>query len=205
MACQVGDKPTVKYKFAGQSEKRYKSQFAPIEIIQKTVPIPASGNYNPQGFGLRVWPVNIGEYVTGIVLDYEIFHNPNYPFFDTVSSIPCGEKDYHVLSPADCKYYGREYVKCRLDCYDIDPTKEVSIDRTVHCPVFMEEKCSIQVLYNNLVIFQDQGNCPLEVEIICGDCEQGYIRCETHKYPGYCCLPCKSTAAKINNLANRIR
>jgi hypothetical protein len=205
MTCQIGDKPTIKYKFAGQSEKRYKSQLAPIELIQKSVPIPASNNYNRQGYGLRVWPVNIGQYVTGAVLDHEVFHSPYYPFFDTVSSITCGVKDYTILSPQDCENARLEYAKCRADCYDIDPSKTVTIDNTVSCPVPMEEKCSLQVLYNNLVIFQDQGNCPLEAEIICGNCADGEIECKTTKYPGYCCIPCASTAATINNLASKIR
>ncbi|WP_029635983.1 hypothetical protein [[Scytonema hofmanni] UTEX B 1581] len=205
MVCEIGDKPTIKYKFAGQSEKRYKSKFSPIEILQKSVPIPASDNYSPQGFGLRVWPVNVGQYVTGVVLDYEIFHNPSFPFYDTVSSIACGEKDYIVLNPTDCANANLQFAKCRANCYDIDPSKTVTIDNTVHCPVPMEEKCSLQILYNNLVIFQDQGNCPLEVEVICGDCPEGSIKCSHLKYPGYCCIPCKETANKINNLANKIR
>lgn len=206
MFCKKDDKPIIKYKFAGQTEKKYKSKFAPIEVIQRTVPIPASDNYNPRGFGLRVYPVNTGHYVTGVVLDYEIFHNPNFPFFDTVSSIACGEKGYDVLNDEDCIRFGLQYTKCRLNCYDIDPTKEVSIDNSFRCPQPMKDRCSFQVFYNNLIIFQDQGNCPLELEVICDDCPQGAIRCEQINYPGYCCLPCgvKSEVASLTAIVRSL-
>lgn len=37
------------------------------------------------------------------------------------------------------------------------------------------------------------------------DCPPGHIKCQHSKYPGYCCIPCKQTAEKINDLANRIK
>lgn len=47
---------------------------------------------------------------------------------------------------------------------------------------------------------------PPTYEVACGEnCPEGYIKCETTTYPGYCCLPCKATAEKINNLASKIR
>jgi uncharacterized Zn-binding protein involved in type VI secretion len=36
------------------------------------------------------------------------------------------------------------------------------------------------------------------------ECPSGHIRCQTVKYPGYCCIPCKKIAQRINNLATRI-
>ncbi|MBE9191440.1 hypothetical protein IQ230_14000 [Gloeocapsopsis crepidinum LEGE 06123] len=37
-----------------------------------------------------------------------------------------------------------------------------------------------------------------------GDCPEGTIRCKSKGYPGYCCIPCKEVANRINNLAARI-
>lgn len=45
---------------------------------------------------------------------------------------------------------------------------------------------------------------PSDFKVICGDCPEGTIRCEQPGYPGYCCLPCKPIAERINNLAARI-
>ncbi|WP_414579595.1 hypothetical protein [Anabaena sp. CCY 9402-a] len=43
-------------------------------------------------------------------------------------------------------------------------------------------------------------------KISCGDdCPDGQIKCTHNKYPGYCCIPCQSTASKINNLASKTR
>lgn len=40
----------------------------------------------------------------------------------------------------------------------------------------------------------------------CDDgCPEGYCKCETIEYPGYCCLPCKPTAQQIANLAEKIK
>lgn len=44
-----------------------------------------------------------------------------------------------------------------------------------------------------------------EYTIQCGDCPEGYCKCDSTDYPGYCCLPCKPTAQKISNLAERIK
>lgn len=35
------------------------------------------------------------------------------------------------------------------------------------------------------------------------DCPIGYCKCKINRYPGYCCLPCKDVAEKINRLAQR--
>ena len=43
------------------------------------------------------------------------------------------------------------------------------------------------------------------VEVACDDnCPEGYLKCTSDKYPGYCCLPCKRTANKIRALGNRL-
>lgn len=45
-----------------------------------------------------------------------------------------------------------------------------------------------------------------EVQILCGEeCPPGHHKCKHNGYPGYCCLPCASIAAKINALANRVK
>ncbi|MBD2495009.1 hypothetical protein [Nostoc sp. FACHB-280] len=45
-----------------------------------------------------------------------------------------------------------------------------------------------------------------EVTIVCDDeCPPGHIKCKHNGYPGYCCVSCKSTAEKINNLANKVK
>lgn len=55
-------------------------------------------------------------------------------------------------------------------------------------------------------VFEDSGKGKVRFQVACGDgCPPGHIKCLTDKYPGYCCVPCKPTANKINNLVNRIK
>jgi hypothetical protein len=43
-----------------------------------------------------------------------------------------------------------------------------------------------------------------EVTFLCDDdCPPGHHKCKHNGYPGYCCIPCKPTAEKLKNLANK--
>ncbi|MBW4689596.1 MAG: hypothetical protein KME40_32020 [Komarekiella atlantica HA4396-MV6] len=65
---------------------------------------------------------------------------------------------------------------------------------------------------NGLVVKDSNGNnlyvvavSECNYKVSCNeDCPLGQIKCTHNKYPGYCCIPCKSTADKINNLARGI-
>ena len=89
---------------------------------------------------------------------------------------------------------------------EIDPN-QVSFDYTKKCPESNDNKnrCSIQVLYQGLVIFQDQGDCPINFSVSCGNCPEGTEEHKTSAYPGYCCMDCASIAAEIRGLTNTVR
>lgn len=54
-------------------------------------------------------------------------------------------------------------------------------------------------------IYKKKGESPCKVEVACDDnCPEGYLKCSSDKYPGYCCLPCKETANKIRSLGNKL-
>ncbi|BAY78362.1 hypothetical protein NIES25_48360 [Nostoc linckia NIES-25] len=36
------------------------------------------------------------------------------------------------------------------------------------------------------------------------DCPEGSYKCTHNKYPGYCCVPCKEVANRINNIAKKV-
>lgn len=42
-------------------------------------------------------------------------------------------------------------------------------------------------------------------KVNCNGCPPGHIKCKSNHYPGYCCVPCKPTADRINNLVSRIK
>ncbi|MEM9927181.1 MAG: hypothetical protein AAF915_26135 [Cyanobacteria bacterium P01_D01_bin.50] len=68
-----------------------------------------------------------------------------------------------------------------------------------------ENTCKLVVFHKNKVIYEETGDCPLNFQTTCDqDCPPRTLKCASSKYPGYCCLPCKSTANKIRNLGNKL-
>lgn len=55
------------------------------------------------------------------------------------------------------------------------------------------------------VIFKAEvKNC--SQQITCGDeCPEGFCKCSSPGYPGYCCLDCAATAANIRTITNDLR
>lgn len=68
------------------------------------------------------------------------------------------------------------------------------------------QTCQINVTGNgnNLV---DTIECPDGgYKVTCGDdCPEGFCKCVTSEYPGYCCLDCNATAAQIRAITNDLR
>ncbi len=58
---------------------------------------------------------------------------------------------------------------------------------------------------NNSPVYQKVFEENPEIKVSCDGCPPNHIKCEHPRYPGYCCLPCKETANKINQVANKIR
>jgi hypothetical protein len=81
------------------------------------------------------------------------------------------------------------------------------IDLNRKCPTNSNslERCSIQITYNGLTIFQDQGNCPLTFNVSCGNCPPGTEEHQINVYPGYCCFDCNSIANDIRGLTNIVK
>lgn len=58
---------------------------------------------------------------------------------------------------------------------------------------FREAVCGFRVRDNQgRIVFEKlQTQCPEYVRVSCGDeCPEGYCKCPTLKYPGYCCCKC---------------
>ncbi len=68
------------------------------------------------------------------------------------------------------------------------------------------QDCEIKISKAGQIIFSDKGPCPVKFDVACDDdCPEGSHKCRHNKYPGYCCIPCKQTGQRINNIANKIR
>jgi hypothetical protein len=197
--CKTSDKPTIKYTFQGQNEKIYKSEFSPVTISTKTVPIDATDNYSKEGFLIRYRSPSCTNFnCAAVVHDY-------FLRFDPVSGIPqiyimgCGQTSYQRLSN------GNLQATHTLNVGQQAPGQWVVEDRTVKCPSPNAERCSIEISHNGLVIFSDQGNCPVNFSVNCSNCPPGTEEHKSPIYPGYCCLDCASIASEIRGITNTVR
>lgn len=51
--------------------------------------------------------------------------------------------------------------------------------------------CKITITDSTGATFEKEGQCPLTYTVACGDeCPEGYCKCKSLKYPGYCCCKC---------------
>ena len=205
--CEMGDKPQIKYKFGEGKERIYKSQFAPIEVIQKELPAEASDSYSSEGYEITF---DSPQFSSGrgsrTVVDHSTFFVPpssGYPNGRMyLVYIPCGQTTYPKLNPCT----GSEQVQCHSTATALTTlTSTIQIDRTKKCTSTNQKRCSFQVLYKGAVVFQAQGDCPLTLSVQCGNCEEGSHECKHQAYPGYCCVPCKETGEKLKNIASSVR
>lgn len=66
--------------------------------------------------------------------------------------------------------------------------------------------CQIIVTTEKGASYKSPKGKDCNFEVACDeDCPPDHVKCEHSAYPGYCCIPCKPTAEKINRLANKIR
>jgi hypothetical protein len=184
--CQSGDKPTVKYKFSGQNEKIFKSEFAPIviETGQGTGNIYGE-TYNPEGFtvvyvgGARETLINIRRHPT----------NPTWAQFWSCGNFDWDNRQSDGSYPI---YYTRPAI--------------ASIDHSQKCPPpYAAQNCYIRILHQNIVIHLDRGTCPVTFTVSCGNCPPGTEEHRTNIYPGYCCFDCNSLQAEIRALTNIVK
>lgn len=196
--CKVGDKAKVTYQFQDGQPTIYQSSVSPVDVMTgKANPDGTGSNYNPQGFGIAFnSPQGQFGQIQITVLDYELY---TYNGGNYIRSIPCGGTSYpknpdgSIVSDA----YGGAVI-----------TSPVVVDNTVHCPGTPTDdgKCQIVISNNGQTLFQARGDCPINFTVACGDgCPKGQCKCHSDSYPGYCCLDCKTVAAKIGEVVNDLK
>lgn len=63
----------------------------------------------------------------------------------------------------------------------------------------------LKILKDGVVIHQITGNGYPKFDVSCDEgCPPHYIRCQTTKHPGFCCIPCQGVSQQINSLATRL-
>ncbi|MCF4968707.1 hypothetical protein [Nostoc sp. CMAA1605] len=186
--CNEGDKPKVRYQSKSRGKRVYQSKVSPIEVLLEPIKKNEYGDdYNAEGYTIT--------YANG---DEQTVIN-HRTRIDPVSGQPqiqfwsCGSTDWDNRQ-SDGTYsvwysYG---------------SPVANIDKSRGCPPpIPPQDFSIKILYEGNVIFRDRSDTEITYEVDCGNCPTGHIECKTPEYPGFCCIPCKETAAAINNLATQ--
>lgn len=191
MYCNKDDRPIIKYKFGTGGQRYFKSNVSPINIITKSSPIPNTDSYNNEGYQISFYSPNNFRTLEYILLDYKLKTLPDglgYGINDReILMIQCGESAFPETGPV-----------CDINT--------IVKNQNIKCPTATENRCSIQIFnIENGLIFQDQGDCPVDFEVQCGNCPDGYIECQTSTYPGYCCISCDEVKNEIIAIKNTIK
>lgn len=204
--CDEGDRPIIKYRFQGDTKDRtFKSKYASIEVITKETPIGSSSDYREEGYAIDPFPNNSSRNWI-IVRDHKFFTIPGnlWQGFNgsphQVAIIGCGQTTFTKV--ANCSaHIAMSYCDCLVtsiaDSY-------ILINTDIKCDTAKNKRCSIEIKHKGLIIFQDQGNCPVTYSVQCGKCPDGQHECESKIYPYYCCNSCADTASKIKKLASKV-
>lgn len=200
----------MKFHFADNKQKIFESDKVPIEVVTGLADdtLKATVNFsngypgeNPQTFNFTInAPPNIPQ---GLQTPPEIYLISGY--WDDWGSVGSYSTGYGIV-----KSYGGDSPPLRIGSgYSINGT--VVNVKPYECFARCELEwrwggCKITISSQGKKVFEETGACPVKFKVSCDDdCPPGDIRCEHPGYPGFCCIPCKGTADKINNLANRIK
>jgi hypothetical protein len=204
--CPGAIKATVSYSFNRGSQKKYFSKKPPIiiEVSETTT----SGELQKFGTTATV-PSNwqgAEVYLCGIVYTFPRYPNCPSEYQDRkIGTASAGQQLAIIFEayPIGCNnaFFASVPAIGHGDGGTQLPGKSAQIGLKE-----IIKKCEIKITDSTGQLFKDNGKCPVVYDVACDDdCPSGHIRCKTSTYPGYCCIPCKPTAEKINNLANKIR
>ncbi|MBD2360047.1 hypothetical protein H6G36_02335 [Anabaena minutissima FACHB-250] len=200
--CEIGDKPKVIYRVSGATEDSvFYAQTSPIDVNVVPFENPnLPGEIYAWNFSTNLNPrstlAELGFRAKGKLTDFSVGNLLNT---DTVNGQQIGnwsasfkDGDGNTISGSAIGYYpGDTPTLVKLLVPGEKPPTDI---------------CQLQVKdAGGTLLFTASGKCPINYKVACSNCPDGQIECKHNKYPGYCCIPCQSTASKINNLAAKTR
>ena len=206
--CADKDKATVIYRFKDKLEKRYviEQENLPVEVrkenIKRSSGVITSFNQDYDGEEITTHDFTI-EAPSDVPSDVEVEAYLISGTWDDHGSIGSYSTGYGIVTT----FEGEPILIGTSRSINGTVTNE----QPVHCYVQLqidwryEDGCKLVVSHKGNILYEEEGECPLEFNVVCDDdCPPGYLKCKSDKYPGYCCLPCKETAFKIQNLGAKI-
>ena len=209
--CKLGEHVRVSYKFANEDEKAYETDKSPVEVSIKNVPTFQTKNFKAGGFTVNFnSPNNFYGGVTLIVRDF--YYQPEQIQYDYglphTASFGYPGIDQHGIVFRPCENQPANYPDLPYG-FVLGPVADLNtlkIDLTRGCNKLVEvekDKCLLEVrsTLSKEILFSVAGDCPCEYKVACGNnCPNGYLKCESSSYPGYCCISCNQIKSKVNIL-----
>lgn len=230
--CKVGEIPKVKYSFSDSSEKIYLSNSSPIDVVLTPIYPSFTGGqckgvlyyvYTQTRFTLSHFGTYVGERISEGINDGQFWgpiYGARFKYAKPLVAYELGQGNWQILchgwtlanfgTPSGYQIepiwatVGGTSGGIPLD-YTSKVTKVERLDGKPDTCGNLKDRVRLEVKYNDLTIFADEGDSPCSFEVICGDCPEGYMRCESSGYPGYCCLPCDSIKSSIRSTTAMLR
>ncbi|MFB2770365.1 hypothetical protein ACE1AT_13900 [Pelatocladus sp. BLCC-F211] len=201
--CKAGDKPKVIYRFKGdKNDSTFYSEISPIDVNS----VPFENPNLPDE--IYAWNFSTGLNPRTTLADMPFRAKGKLTNFKVTGLINTDTVNGVVNGNWSCQFQdgdGNIITGSAVGRYPGDEPKLVKI--LVPNPDKPPEDICRLTVKNALgnTIFTASGKCPITYRVVCANCPDGYQECQTDKYPGYCCIPCKETASKINNLVPKTR
>lgn len=198
--CKIGDTPKIIYKFKDTPERIFIPNKSPIDVTISFVVNPNlngetyawnfSTNLNPRTT-LDQMPFRAKGKLTNFKIDFEV--NRQIVNGVEIAEWQCSFKDGDgILITGKAVGY-----------YPNDQPTLVKILLPGEKP--LEDICQIKIKdASGELLFSESGKCPCNYQVACKECPPGYIKCVHKRYPGYCCIPCKTTGDRLKNIANKV-
>ncbi|MDQ3018249.1 MAG: porin [bacterium] len=199
--CKIGQSPKVIYKFKDdKSDRVYLLQVSPVDVSTSPDEDPNikgetyawnfSTSLNPRTT-LEQMPFRAKGKLTNFKVDSLI--NTDIVNGVTIGNWRCSFKDGN----------GNMAFGSAVGYYPNDkPTLAKMLVPGEKPP---DDICQIKIKdATGKLLFSESGKCPCNYQVACEGCPPGSNKC-THKgYPGYCCIPCKQTGDRLQNMANKV-
>lgn len=180
--CKIGDiKATVTWVWNNELPKKYQTKVIPIEVTVKKLESEI-GTWTTRTYDTITLPPGNPFSYQGDDQDSPITVNTR-----TIASAKDGRVLYSDASfnAGAIQYLGTVFTPNVANKY------QIIISNTSGIELFKEEK---------------DTTIPPKYEVACGEeCPEGFCKCITPEYPGYCCLDCNSTAASIRAITNDLK
>ncbi|MGD1909564.1 MAG: hypothetical protein ACFB2X_01455 [Rivularia sp. (in: cyanobacteria)] len=210
MLCATKNSATVIYQFAGDEKKRFfvEKEDLPIEVVKEKV---KKSSNTLSGFRESFPGAEKGSYSFVIEAPAEIPEDTEIEIY-LIEGIwdDYGGIGTYVTDPGIVKRYegdplligtGRSVSGTvtnlePVECYAIGTIEWRYLDG-----------CKLKIFnHQGKVLYEEEGDCPLTFEVTCDDdCPSGHIKCNSNKYPGYCCVNCKDFTSKIRSLGSKLK